>query len=179
MKRLLLTAVAGTFAIAACATTASAVSEQTISKQDVLDAQKTWGDGIVAISNAYKSGGDYRQLAIDHINNLYGYEEGDVMFKPTLASEDKFRETFVEALSYFIGTEGTEDKGFAIAGWTDVRWESNGVYTDDNSAMAMGKYYFSKADGSETKVEYSFGYILNEDGELVINLHHSSLPFTP
>ena len=36
-------------------------------------------------------------------------------------------ETFEEALSYFIGTEGSEDKGFAIKGWTNVRWESNGI----------------------------------------------------
>jgi hypothetical protein len=100
------------------------------------------------------------------------------MFKPTLASEDQFRETFDEALSYFIGAEGTEDNGFAIAGWTNVRWESNGIYTDSDSAMAMGNYYFAKADGTETKVEYTFGYVLREDGELKINLHHSSLPYS-
>ncbi|MCY3564846.1 MAG: phosphoribosyl-AMP cyclohydrolase, partial [Gammaproteobacteria bacterium] len=73
---------------------------------------------------------------------------------------------------------GTEDHGFAISGWTNVRWESNGIYTDDTSAMAMGNYYFTAPDGSETKVEYTFGYIL-VDGELKINLHHSSMPYSP
>jgi len=179
MNKLLLTAVAGAFAFTACTTTASAVSAPAISKQDVLDVQQTWGEGIVAISSVHKAGGDYKQRATQHINDLYGYEEGAVMFKPTLAADDQFRETFDEALSYFIGTAGTEDKGFAISGWTDVRWESNGIYTDDDSATAMGNYYFSKADGSVTKVEYTFGYVLNDEGELVINLHHSSLPFSP
>ena len=100
------------------------------------------------------------------------------MIKPTLASEDEFRETSDQALSYFIGTEGTEDHGFAIKGWTDVRFESNGIYTDSDSAMAMGNYFFKAANGKETKADYTFGYILDNAGNLKINLHHSSLPFS-
>ena len=60
-----------------------------------------------------------------------------------------------------------------------MRWENNAIYTDNDSAMAMGNYFFSKADGSVTKVEYTFGYVLDDEGELRINLHHSSLPFDP
>ena len=42
----------------------------------------------------------------------------------------------------------------------------------------MGNYYFtSAADGSKTKVEYTFGYKKNEDGKVRIFLHHSSVPF--
>ena len=171
-----LTAASGLgLALAAIATSAAA---QPISEQAVIDAQTTWGEGIVAIAAIHADGGDYAARASEHINDLYAYGETDVMFKPTLASEDQFRETFDEALSYFIGQDGTEDHGFAISGWTDVRWENNGIYTDDASAMAMGNYYFTGPDGSETKVEYTFGYIL-VNGELKINLHHSSLPYSP
>ena len=169
-----LTAACG-LALAAFATSASA---QQISEQTVIDAQNTWGEGIVAISEVHAEGGDYTARATEHINDLYAYGETDVMFKPTMAAEDQFRETFDEALSYFIGQDGTEDKGFAISGWTNVRWESNGIYTNDTSAMAMGNYYFTGPDGNETKVEYSFGYVL-VDGDLKINLHHSSLPYSP
>mgnify|MGYP001797080142 FL=1 len=101
------------------------------------------------------------------------------MFKPTLAAEDQFRETFDEALSYFIGTEGSEDTGFAIKGWTKVRWVNNGIFTSEDAATAMGNYYFTGPDGAETKEEYSFGYELDENGDLKINLHHSSLPYAP
>ncbi|SAY39284.1 hypothetical protein FLM9_1353, partial [Candidatus Synechococcus spongiarum] len=59
----------------------------------------------------------------------------------------------------------------------DVRWQSNNIYTDDNSAMPMGNYYFTGPDGNETKMEYIFGYIL-VDGDLTINLHHSSIPYS-
>ena len=148
-----------------------------IDKQDVIAAQQEWGDGIVAIAKAHADGGDFKALASEHVDTLYAYGESPVMFKPTLASEDQFRETFDEALSYFIGTQGTEDHGFAIKDWTKVRFESNGIYTDKDSAMAMGNYYFTGPDGKETKAEYTFGYIRDDQGNLKINLHHSSLPF--
>ena len=177
MKNQLLSvlAAASGLALAAVATSAAA---QSISEQDVIDAQTIWGEGIVAIATVHANGGDYTARATEHVNDLYAYGETDVMFKPTLASEDQFRETFDEALSYFIGQDGTEDSGFAISGWTNVRWENNGIYTDDTSAMAMGNYYFTAPDGNETKVEFTFGYIL-VDGDLKINLHHSSMPYSP
>ena len=158
---------------------AGATYAQSITEQDVIDAQKAWGDGIVAIAKIHTDGGDYETRASDHIGSLYAYEKADVMFKPTLAAEDQFRETFDEAMSYFVGTEGSEDSGFAIKGWTNVRFESNGIFTTDDAAMAMGNYYFTGPDGTETKVEYTFGYILDDDGALKINVHHSSLPYTP
>jgi len=152
---------------------------KSVTPAEVEAAQKAWGEGIVAISAVYAQEGDYTARATEHINTLYAYGKTDVMFKPTLASEDQFRETFEEALVYFIGQEGTEDAGFAIKGWTDVRWENNAIYTDSDSAMAMGNYYFTGPDGAITKVEYTFGYIRDAKGNLRINLHHSSLPFTP
>ena len=150
-----------------------------ITEKAVIDAQKEWGNGIVAISKVHTNGGDFKARATQHIETLYAYGETPVMFKPTLAAEDQFREKFGEALSYFIGTDGSEDSGFAIKGWTNVRWENNGIFTTDNSAMAMGNYYFTGPDGKETKVEYSFGYVMDEAGKLKINLHHSSLPYNP
>jgi len=169
-------------AIAASMATAMADNAEAetmgITQADVVEAQTEWGNGIVAISSVHAEDGDYKERAKAHITSLYAYGQTDVMFKPTLAAEDQFRETFDEALSYFIGTEGTEDSGFAIKGWTNVRWESNGIYTDGDSATAMGNYFFTGPDGSETKVEYTFGYVLDEDGALKINLHHSSLPYS-
>ncbi|MQY43381.1 phosphoribosyl-AMP cyclohydrolase [Epibacterium sp. SM1969] len=156
-----------------------AASAEAISKQEVIDAQLSWGKGIEAIAATHKAGGDFESLAKEHIDTLYAYGLSDVMFKPTLASQKQFRADFDGALSYFIGSAGSEDKGFAIKGWTKVRWENNGIYTSDDTAMAMGNYYFTGPDGVETKVEFSFGYIKDENGELKINLHHSSLPYSP
>ena len=150
-----------------------------ITSSDVLLAQDAWGKGIVEISSAHSSGGDFVARARQHVSELYAYGEAPVLFKPTLVAEKQFRSTFEEALSYFIGSEGTEDSGFAIKGWTNVRWENAAIYTGADSAMVMGNYYFTAPDGAETKVEFSFGYVRSASGELKIVLHHSSLPYSP
>ncbi|MEM9140210.1 MAG: phosphoribosyl-AMP cyclohydrolase [Pseudomonadota bacterium] len=178
IRKTLTAAAASTLLIAGAAMAGSGHSHG-ISEQAVIDAQKAWGEGIVAIAKVHTDGGDFKARATDHIETLYAYGETPVMFKPTLAAEDQFREKFGEALSYFVGTEGTEDGGFAIKGWTNVRWENNGIFTSGKSAMAMGNYFFTGPDGNETKVEYTFGYVMGDDGKLKINLHHSSLPYSP
>ncbi|MEL7447487.1 MAG: phosphoribosyl-AMP cyclohydrolase [Pseudomonadota bacterium] len=188
MKKFVMVPVLGVsaLALAACggdeaAGGDAAASADAITAADVEAAQTAWGEGIVAIGAVSTEGGDVAARATEHINTHYGYEDGmEILFKPTLAAEDQFRGTFDEALSYFIGTEGTEDGGFAIAPYTAVRWENEGtvIDADGSTAMAMGNYYFTGTDGNETKVEYTFGYTKNDDGDLVINLHHSSLPFS-
>lgn len=150
-----------------------------ITTEEVEEAQKEWGEGIVEISAAHAAGGDYTAVARDHLDTLYNYGNGMVLFKPTLAAEDQFRGTYDEALSYFVRGMRAEDTGFAIKGWTDVRFENEGIYTDDDNAIAMGNYFFTGPDGSVTKVEYTFGYVRGPDGELKINTHHSSVPYAP
>ena len=154
---------------------------QTISTQQIKDAQKEWGDGIVRIAAAHKAGGDFTKVASDHVKSLYAYGLTPVLFKPTLAAVQQFRSTFDEALSYFVATNNAcpEDKGFAIKGWTAVRFENVDILTDGKVGMAMGNYFFTTPEGDEVKVEYSFGYTLDEDGNVRINLHHSSMPYAP
>ena len=100
-----------------------------ISRQDVEEAQEKWGQGIVEISSAYSEGADFVKRAELHIDSLYDYKDGNVLFKPTFASEEQFRSTFDSALSYFVGENGvcSEDTGFAIKGWTKVRFQNDDV----------------------------------------------------
>ena len=51
------------------------------------------------------------------------------------------------------------------------------VVLNVNHALAMGNYYFTDKNGKTVKVEYSFGYIKDNNGDLKINLHHSSFPY--
>merc|ERR1719428_2084240 len=164
---------------------APAAAAPEMTKAMVEAAQKAWGDGIVNIAAAYPDG-EYVQEATEHINTLYAYEQSPVLFKPTLAADEQFRGTFDKALSYFVATDAAgdaagkacpEDGGFAIKGWTAVRFENTEeIITSGGVGMAMGNYFFTNADG-ETKVEYSFGYMLDEDGTVRIILHHSSMPY--
>ena len=151
-----------------------------MTRHDIDNAQQAWGDGIVAIAKAHSDGGDYEAVARNHVETLYAYGMGDVLFKPTLAAVEQFRPTFDEALSYFVASNNAcpEDKGFAIKGWTNVRFENAGVILRETTALAMGNYFFTTPEGDEVKVEYTFGYVLDEMGALRINVHHSSMPAT-
>ena len=145
---------------------------------DVEDAQQAWGEGIVAIATAHSTGGDYVEVARNHVETLYAYGLTAVLFKPTLAAIEQFRPTFDQALSYFVASnnECSEDKGFAIKGWTNVRFENADVILEESTALAMGNYFFTAPDGDEVKVEYTFGYMVDSVGNLRIQLHHSSIP---
>jgi len=152
-----------------------------ITREQVLAAQEAWGDGIVRISAAKTRGEDYERMARDHINTLYGFGHSTVLFKPTLASQMQFRPDFDSALSYFVATNkvAPEDTGFAIKGWRKCRWENSDIILSGSTATAMGNYYFTTPEGSEVKVEYTFGYFLDKEGKVRINLHHSSVPYDP
>ena len=157
------------------------MSTSEITNELIEAAQQEWGDGIVRIAAAHTSGGDYVQVAHNHVETLYAYGLTSVLFKPTLAAEQQFRSTFDEALSYFVAANNAcpEDKGFAIKGWTAVRFENVDIFTEGKVGMAMGNYFFTTPEGDEVKVEYSFGYLLDDNGNVRINLHHSSMPYAP
>jgi hypothetical protein len=155
-------------------------SSECITEAEVIEAQEKWGDGIVEIGKVYSEGGDYRQAAKDHIQDLYGYDLSSVLFKPTLASQDQFRGTFDGALSYFVGGNESypEDQGFAIAPYVNVRWENNGIINNScNMAVAMGNYYFETTSGEEIKVEYTIGYVKDANENLRMVVHKSALPY--
>lgn len=150
-----------------------------ITKDKIIAAQKAWGDGLVAIGQAP----DPKKAAMDHIDKLYAYDLGPVLFKPTKAAAVPFRDSKQEALSYFVGGTEPEDKGFALTPFTKVRFENHTIKIDCDSALAQGHYYFTPKDGAkdgkEIKVEYTFGYVEDKNGQLKIELQHSSLPYKP
>ena len=155
-------------------------TENVISAEEISQAQQVWGDGIVAIGKEYTDKGDYTKAAENHIDTLYAFQAGPVLFKPTKAADKQFRLTKEAALSYFVGGNDKypEDGGFALHPWTKVRFENVGTFIQGNYAVAMGNYFFTQVNGEEVKVEYTFGYMKGADGKLKINLHHSSLPFS-
>lgn len=156
-------------------------SSPSITAGDVAAAQKEWSDRLIAIGKTFSDGGDYKAVAQATLDALYGYASGfDVLFKPTKAADKAIRLTEAEAASYFVG-DGccAEDKGFALAPYTAVKWDNKGAIFHGDSATAMGEYTFTDAAGGETKAEYTFQYAKAADGSLKIVVHHSSLPYAP
>ena len=96
----------------------------TISEQEILDVQIAWGEGIVKIGKVFTDNGDYSAAATEHINEFCNYQEGSVLFKPTLAAHIQFRPTFDGALSYFVGGNSAfpEDHGFSV--WKEIKLQT-------------------------------------------------------
>ena len=164
---------------------AFAGTNQPITLKEVQKAQNEWAAGIVKIGKTFSKGGDYKQVASNLIKKLYAYnyDKNMVLFKPTKALEQQFRQNHEAALSYFVGYHNVknatykEDKGFAIAPWVSVKFHNSQVYIHNDLAIAMGVYDFTNTKGKITQVEYTFGYVKAPNGSLKIVLHHSSLPF--
>ncbi len=155
-----------------------------ITKTQITQARKTWGDALVAISKSFEEGGieDARRVADDFIDAAYGYADGDVLFKPTMASGDQtFRLTKEGALSYFVGHDDNFplDGGFGLKGWRSVQFDTASTFVDGETALWMGNVTLTDKDGGVTTVDKSFGYRSDANGVLRIVLHHSSLPYLP
>ena len=150
-----------------------------ITKDQVTEAQEKWGNGVVKIGTLKEKRTECEAFASSFLDDRYAFGSSTVLFKPTKCEIEQFRPTKSEALSYFIAGEDracNEDKGFAIQPWTKVRFENAGIILEEKRAIAMGNYFFTDLNGDEAKVEYTFGYKL-ENGVLKIDLHHSSFPY--
>jgi len=155
----------------------------TITVKEVLAAQKAWGDALVALSATYEKEGfeAAKKLASDVIDAAYGYKYGPVNFKPTLAGGSQtFRPTKKGALAYFVGGDSSfpKDTGFGIKGWVKYKFVNTAIYMEGNTAIVQGNAHFTNKDGTVTTVDKTFGYFKTPDGNLVIVLHHSSLPYS-
>ena len=160
-------------------------SSSVITEEEVLEAHKAWGNGLAAISKAYEERGyDYaKEVAQNVLDAAYGYAKGiPVLFKPTLASgKQTFRLTNEGALSYFVG--GNEkypnDAGFGILGWRKVESKPAGILLLGDTAISTGNVYCTDKTGKTTVVDKTWGYQKDDEGNIRIILHHSSLPYSP
>ena len=151
-----------------------------IRKNQILDVQNKWGNGIVKIGTLKDSPKMCFDYTSSFLNDCYDFKNGDVLFKPTKVSKQQFRPTFEMAISYFLGGKDSycsEDDGFAMNPWKTVKFENEGILIDGDYAIAMGNYFFTDYSGKTVKVEYTLGF-RQRGSNLFINLHHSSIPFS-
>ena len=154
----------------------------TINENELADARVAWGDGMIAISKAYEKSGidDATIVANEMLDQLYGFEFGPVLFKPTLSGGSQtFRSNKEGALSYFIGNNPKYplDSGFGIKSWREVKSETSSTFVEENIAMWMGWVTLIDKKGNQVIVDKSWGYKKTKNGSLKIVLHHSSLPY--
>ena len=149
-----------------------------ITEEEVRTAQNAWGQAIMGIGAA-PSWEESHELAVKLAETQY-LLDGSLLFAPTKAAERQFRSTLGDVVSYFVGRDerNPEDQGFALTTLADIRFENTGIVCAGEHAMAMGNYFFLRPDGDELKAEFSFVYRRDEQGNMKIQLHHSSLPYS-
>ena len=139
-----------------------------------------WADIVLQIGKAYREKKILDKLVSELLHDIYAFNQGDVLFKPTLAKHEQFRSKKEEFVSYFLGQNNVckEDTGFAIKNWKSIKFENYKVVENNDNLLAMGNYFFENDKNEFLKVEYTFGFIRINNNELRINLHHSSLPYS-
>lgn len=139
-----------------------------------------WANIVLQIGNAYREKKNLDKLVSELLHDVYAFNQGDVLFKPTLAKHEQFRSKKEEFVSYFLGQNNVckEDTGFAIKNWKSIKFENYKVVENNGNLFAMGNYFFENDKNEFLKVEYTFGFIRINNNELRINLHHSSLPYS-
>ena len=182
--------VALSFSSVACAKVSAPVAvvvptvSTNITEADVLAAQQAWGKALVQISTDFEQGGHAKAKATAEavLDAAYGYNMGAVLFKPTLTvAPQTFRTTKEGALAYFVGgnPKFPNDSGFALKGWRSVSITNAGIHLHGNTATSMGNVSITDKAGKTTTVDKTWGYVRDDQGNLRIVLHHSSLPYQP
>ena len=148
-----------------------------ITKEEIIKAQKEWSEGIIKMGQISNNRALLESFVSDFLDDVYNFQE-KVLFKPTKAKIEQFRNNKESAVSYFIAGDNKkykEDNGFALSNWSKITFENSDIIINKNQGLAMGNYTFENNE-SKIKVEYSFGYIkINES--IKITLHHSSIPY--
>lgn len=149
-----------------------------ITQSEIKAAQQSWGSAVVHVGEA-PDWNTAHARAVELVQQHYRLD-GSLLFCPTKAAEIQFRNQLESAVSYFVGNNASfpEDAGFALEPWTSVRFDNTGIVIRGETGLAMGNYFFGKADGTEVKVEFSFVYVRDAKGRLKIQLHHSALPYS-
>ena len=145
-----------------------------INSIEAEDFLNSWKDGVIDIGIAYQEGNDYREKARAFVETHYAFDIGDVLFKPTFTKDVVFRNNLEDALSYFVSGDTSEDSGFAIKPWEDIKASEVSFLLEDNLCAVMGVLHL-KPLNSENKTKIAFTFILVKDNDkFKIKVHHSS-----
>lgn len=153
-----------------------------ISDAEVFTAQQAWCEYLTGISMAYAENGKdaAKKMAEEMIDESYGYQMGPVLFKPTMTvAPQTFRTTRAGALSYFVGNDLAfpQDTGFALKNWTKCSIDNAAIFIAGDTAWTMGNVSFTNKDGEVTLVDKTWTFLKDQEGNLRIMVHHSSLPY--
>lgn len=150
-----------------------------ITEPHVHEAQADWAAAIIEIG-AQPTPQDSKVMAENYTVILYACNTTGVVFKPTLARDPQFRDTFTGALSYFVGQDPNfpQDTGFALDAWINITFMNVKIILLEDVAVAGGLYYFENAEGDYTIADYTFLHTQVNNDTHKTSAQHSSLPYS-
>ena len=139
-----------------------AMENNMTNKKIVSDLQKKWAEGIIEIGKYKDDSTKCKEVASKVLDELYAFENGQILFKPTRAKSQPFRHNKIETLSYFIGGNSSfpEDIGFALEPWEEISFKNSAILTYNDRIMIMGRAFFLDKCNNEVEVKCSLSYIL-------------------
>ena len=141
---------------------------------EVEEFLNSWKDGVIDIGIAYQEGIDYREKARTFIETHYAFDIGEVLFKPTFTNDVVFRNNLEGALSYFVSGDISEDSGFAIKPWADIKTSEVSFILEDNLCAVMGVLNLKPLNfEDETRIAFTF-ILVKDNDKFKIKVHHSS-----
>ena len=124
-------------------------------KEMVHTALQTWCDNVVKVGKVHTEGGDVQAFSLQVLSDSYDYDNGHVLFKPTLTfGQQTFRPTKV---------------------W----YSKEDFILNGELAIVQCNVHFIGDDDSHIFVNKSFVFKQCDDGKVRIILHQSSLPYQP
>lgn len=157
-------------------------ASMTFTDDMVHTALQAWCDNVVLTGKVHSEGGDVKAFSADVLLDSYDYENGKVLFKPTLTyGAQTFRPTKEGALAYFVGNDNnfSNDKGFKLKPWVKVWYSKMDYILHGDLAIVQCNVHFIGDDDSHIFVNKSFVFRRYDDGKVRIILHQSSLPYQP
>ena len=156
-------------------TRVSTPSVAQLSREYITASQNAWRDAVIALSEAYREGGEFVLIGEAILNNLYAFNYG-VLFSP---SQSTFRNDWDSILSFFVGeyadtgNQSREGDGWGLLDHRNIQFDTGSVVVNGNQAFWNGYVTFTDRFSIETVVAKSFGYTIGHDGAIRINLQHS------
>ncbi len=155
------------------------MEQQIFREEMVVNALKLWCSNVELICKIHAEGGDITYAANKVLSDNYDYDQGKVLFKPTLAfGPQTFRSTKEGALAYFIGgnSDFLDDKGLKLKPWVKVWFNKLDYVLQNDVAIVQCSVHFLGSDDCHLFVNKSFVLkICDDDDRVRVVPHQSSL----
>jgi hypothetical protein len=155
-----------------------------ISKEEADNAIEQWAKGLFEIGAVFQANGyaKAKVVAENFIKDTYNYQQDEgTSFKPTVSDQsDSWRNTFDEAVSYFVAGDPKypKDKGFALRSWNYMEKKAEAEFPSVDRYIWCGKVTLKDNDGNIVLVDKTWVFNKDGNGKVRIIHHHSSLPYT-